>query len=793
MEINRFKGDVNTDDSRSKRAVSPFEVPVEYDVDDNFYLNKSQVDYKQLIKHYVFDYWYLYLVFIPICLLLAYSYTRIVEPTYAIQSKIQIKEGESDFGAPEDWLRKSLNFTSVSESMANEIQLLSSFSLMRSVVDALNLNVKYQWKNGLVTREGYKDFPVAVDSFSLISDDPSGLTVDIIPVDQFKFRFVKDSLIGVYGFDRLFTNPFGTFKITKNGNLRLGSDSLLQIIFMNPDAVTETYQRNLKLELPDEKSSMVEIVLEDAVPDRGIHVVTTLLSEYERLKDDENNQTLGSILQFLDTRLADVSQSLKSIESRVEQYKVANKVTASSTSDLDIVLKNVNRLVEEQRDLEYQLKVIAGMEGSVASNSSGFDLISANVSSVSREIYDLIEPYNKLVLDRQQLLNSANLSNPVIQSNTEKLIELRKSIARAIKEKQREINLKIETISNQYREATLRLRNIPTLERNLADVEREKSIVENLYIYLLQKREEAALAEISSSKNFKLIDRPRSSIEPVSPNLKVVYLGGFLLGTGMPIGIIFLLTFFKRSVSSMDEIRNLMPRRTILGMVIQYRGKEQNVVREESNTIISENFRSLRANLDFNERGRHQCILVTSSTKYEGKTFVASNLACSFALAGRKTIVIDFDLRNPDLSKYLSSDKNQDSLGVSSFLEGKSKIKEIIRQSKLSPNLSYISGGEISKNSAELLYEAKLHKLFSRLKKHFDIIIVDTPPIGIIADATLLSHYVTKSLFVIRYKVTDKTMLEYAKNFFDHGKLINPSIIVNGVTDKRAYTYGKYA
>ncbi len=793
MKINRFKWDINADDSSPKRSISPFEAPMEFEVDDYLSSNVNQIDYKQLIKQYVFDYWYLYLVFIPLCLMLVYGYVKTIEPTYSIQSKILIKKVESDFGAPEDWLKKSLNFSSVSESVANEIQLLSSFSLMRSVVDYLGLYVKYQWKNGLVTREGYKDFPLAVDSFSLTSGASSGLAVDIVPIDQFTFQFVKDSLIGIYSFDSLFTNHFGTFKIITRGNLQLASDSLLQIIFMNPNAVTETYRRNLKLELPDEKSTMLEIVLEDAVPEKGIDVVTTLLSEYTRLKDDENNQTLGSTLQFLDTRLADVSQSLRSVESRVEQYKVDNKVTANSTSDLDIVLNNVNKLVEEQKDLEYQLKVIAGMEGSVASNSSMFDLISANVSSVSREIYDLIEVYNKLVLDRQQLLNSANLSNPVIQSNTEKLIELRKSIASAIDQKQREIKLRIETISNQYQEATLRLRNIPTLERNLADVEREKSIVENLYIYLLQKREEAALAEISSSKNFKLIDRPRSSIEPVSPNKKVIYLGGFLLGSGIPVSIIFLLNFFRRSVSSIDEIRNSMPRRTIMGMVIQNKGKERNVVHEDSNSIVSENFRSLRANLEFYERDRNQCILVTSSTKYEGKTFVATNLACSFALAGRKTIVIDFDLRKPDLFKYLGSDKNSSSHGVSSFLQGKSTIEEIVRQSKLSPNLSYIVGGEISKNSAELLYKARLHELFSHLKEHFDIIIVDTPPIGIISDATLLSNYITKSLFVIRCNVTDKSMLRYAKDFFDHGKLINPSLIVNGVTDKRAYAYGNYA
>lgn len=777
---------------RSDHPDFPFGSAIEFDADDHITSNVDQTDYRKLIKKYLLDYWYLYLTCIPVCLFLVYNYAKTIEPIYSIESKILIRKAENDFGAPEDWLKKSLNFSSVSESVANEIQLLSSYSLIRTVVDKLDLYIKYQWKNGWSTREGYKDFPVVIDSFDFHSNAPTELVFEIVPISQHAFQLKKDSAIGIYNFDTLFTNQFGTFKISTNDELKLNSDSVLQIIFINPDAVTEAYQRNLSVEIPDEKSSMLEITLQDRVPQKGIDVISSLLSEYSHLKDNENNQSLGSTLQFLDTRLADVSQKLKSVENKVEQYKVKNKVTASSTSDLDIVLNNVNDLLEEQKDLEYQLKIIAGMESNVTTTSVDFDLISANVSSVSREIYTLAEHYNQLVLDRQQLMNSAKLSNPVIQSKTEKLIELRKSIARAIDAKQREINLRIETINNQYQTATRRLRNIPTLERNLADVEREKSIVENLYIYLLQRREEAALAEISSSKNFKIIDRPRSSIHPVSPNKKIIYLGGFMVGTGIPIGIILLLNFFRVSVSNIDEIKEVLPSKTIMGMVIQNKGKERNVVYQDSNTIVSENFRSLRANLEFYENSKDQCILVTSSTKYEGKTFVATNLACSFALAGKKTIVIDLDLRKPDLANYLTMDKNPDGPGVNSFLQGKTSLKKIIRQSKMSPNLSYITGGKTSKNSAELLYETRLHELFSYLKDHYEIIIVDTPPIGIISDATLLSHYITKSLYVIRCNVTDRAMLKIVKDFFDQGKLTNPSLIINGVTNKKNYAYSNY-
>ncbi len=750
------------------------------------------IDYKKIIRKYVVDYWYLYMLFLPAFLALSYFMLKIAEPQYGVHSKILIKEVESEFGATEDWLKRSLNFTSVSENVSNEIQVLSSFSLMYSVVDQLNLDIKYNWKEGLKNREGYQRFPVILDTAALASDEYAYLPFDILPQDKNTFVFREDSLIGSYKFGETFTNKYGTFRISKRAALPQNEQKVMQVMVMNPKAVTEQYQRKLKIELSDENSTMLELFLEDAVPQKGEDVMTTLIAEYARVKNQESSRTLSGTLEFLDDRLQDVSTNLKSVETSVEVYKLKNQVTAGSTSDLDIVLKKASNLALEKRDLELQLNLLDLMASSLDGESDEFELISANVSSISKQLYDLVELYNGLVLERRQLLKSAGLSNPVIQNNTEKLSDLKSSIAIAIEVKSNEVRLKIEAANAEYKSSTRRLRSVPTIERNLADKERERTIIENLYVYLLQKREEAALARISSSQNFKLIDAPRSSIQPVSPKQMVYYLGGLFGGFGLPLMLIIALDFFRNSVRNEDELKALIPNRTVMGVISKSKGRDQRVVKPNSNTLASEHFRSLRANLDFFHRNGKMTVMVTSSVPNEGKTFVACNLAISFALAGKQTVLVDFDLRKPDVLNTLSDELQIEDKGLSTYLEGKSSVRRIVQKSIITENLHLVPGGSISKNPAELLKPHKLGELFTFLRKNYEVVIVDTAPIGRISDAILLSKYITKSLFVVRAGFTKSFMLENAKDFFDQGKLTEPSLVLNRAKESKMYGYANY-
>ena len=753
---------------------------------------EEAINYKELLKKYFFNYWYLYVLFVPIFLALSYFALKLAEPHYGIRSKILIREVENDFGATEDWLKRSLNFTSVSENVSNEIQVLSSFSLMGSVVDQLDLGTKYNWKEGLKNREGYTEFPIVLDTVSLLSNEYTYLPFDIIPVDDKTFQFVEDSLIDSYQFGELFTNKYGTFRINMRNPIPEETQATMQIIVMNPKAVTEGYLGKLKIEHSDENSTMLELFMEDAVPQKGIDVMTTMIAEYARVKNEENNKNLGGTLEFLDDRLQDVSTNLRSVESSVEVYKLRNQVTAATTSDLDIVLKKASSLALEKRDLDLQLNMLDLMSNSLKTASDDFELISANVSSISKELYDLLELYNGLVLERRQLLKSAGLSNPVLQNNTEKLTNLKASIILAVATKRNEVRLNIEATNTEYQLSAKRLRSVPTIERNLADKERERAIIENLYVYLLQKREEAALARISSSQNFKLIDAPRSTIQPVSPKSMVFYLGGLFGGFGLPLFLVFAFDFFKNSIRTEEDIREVIPNRTVMGVIAKNKNRKELVMTENTNSLASEHFRSLRANLEFFHRNGKQTVMVTSSTANEGKTFVACNLAISFALAGKKTILLDFDLRKPDVLNTLKNERDFRDRGLSDYLVGRTSMRRTIQQSVVSDNLHLIPGGRVSKNPAELLKAHKLGGLFSFLRKNYDVVIVDTAPIGRVADAILLSKYMTKSLFVIRAGFTKDFMLENAKEFFDQGKLTEPSLVLNGAKESMRYGYANY-
>ena len=603
---------------------------------------EEEIDIKSFLEKYIFHYWYLYLLFVSLGIVFAYTYLKFSTPVYEIKSQLLIKEDKEKYFRPEDQLLKDLNSYGASENVSNEIQILSSFSLMEKVVSELNLNLDFHYRYWIKSIPVYKDFPILLDTFSLneatlYSSDyrNSGLSFQIKPFDYQRFELIhKGIIIDNYSFGEVISNEFGTFKFFLKPPFNFTNDSTVHVTIKDPELAADEYLKNLSVGLIDTKATMVGLTLKEAIPEKGIAILNALIHFYNKKTIEEKNKITRNSLKFINERLDGITAELNSVERNVEQYKQSNKISTEVTKNLEIVMQEMSKYTDEQTDLEVQLSILESMNAHIE-NSPEFSLIPANLSITSTALVNLIEPYNALVLKRQQLQETANPSNPLLLSNAQQLKSLESIIRTTITNLKEDFRKKLRSIESLNKDLAGRLQKVPTQERGLLEIKRQQSIKENLFLFLLQKREETALSLIATTANSRTIDEPRVNRQKISPKNSLIYLGSIFGGLLFPFFLVFGKEFFQTSIRTEEEIKALttMP---IIGGISRAKKGEIIAVKRNSRTAVAEHFRLIRANLQFLRKKEKHTILITSSVSGEGKTFVAINLALSFTLTKQK-------------------------------------------------------------------------------------------------------------------------------------------------------------
>ena len=761
---------------------------------------EEETDIPKLVNKYLFSYWYFYVLSALVGLGLSYLYLQTVTPIYEINSSLLIKTDNSGNSlSAEDIILQSTGLIGTTENVANEMEILSSFGLMEQVVKELALQVDCQWENWAASIPSYNNFSIAVDSFQLSPDFMQSekyklggsLQYQINPINRGRFELLKKEVsIGEFNFGEIFTTEDGIFQFSNVGAVETIQDSTFHIAFQNPEAVADQYQTKLLVELPDNrKATTLQLSLEDPIPSRGVDILTTLIHIYNTTTIEEKNLISRTTLEFINERLRVIKQELSTVETSVEQFKKANDITAEAVSSIDIVINEQNRYIKEQTSLSVELSILESMDAYLAENEL-FTLIPANLAVSQSSMSNLIAEYNGLILKRQQLLETAKSSNPIVKSSEQQLVSLRNTIRYTIKNLQKDMQTRLASIESLSNELTTRLKKVPTQEKGLLEIKRQQVIKENLYLYLLEKREETALSLIATSPNARIINHPRSSWKPVSPENSKIMLGGLFGGLFFPFFLIIIRDIFRDTIQSEEEVKDLT-KTPILGTINQSKDKNYIVVQANKRTAIAERFRLVRTNLQFSIKNKAQTILLTSSISQEGKSFIALNLAMSYALTKKKTILLGLDLRKPKMKTYIGN-KEGTSMGISNYLVGAAEVKDIIQASEHNDYLDFITSGPIPFNPHELLTDKKIGQLLQDLKNKYDVIILDTPPVGLVSDALLLNEYITTSIYVTRIGRTKKFMLQQANELFQSGKLKNPSIIINGVKMAKRYGYAGY-
>jgi tyrosine-protein kinase Etk/Wzc len=725
-------------------------------------------------------YWPLFLLSIALCLGLAYIYVKSAKPVYTITAKLLIKDEKN-----EQVTDDSHNVFKDSKKVDDEIEILKSRTLMKQVVNDLQLWTQYQGFDELHDIDIYATTPV---NFTLLtpSGQLGGQSIIVTIKDEKTFILKQPHSNETFNYGKQLSNAWGGWELKPTENLKNYIGKTIRINLYSPEAVTDGYLDSFNAFLSNEQASVVELKIREFVPERGEDIVNRIITAYNLASIEYKNRMTENTLHFLDERLASITGELTTVEKHVAGYKSSRGLTDISSESkfyLDNVKDNDSRLNE----VNIQLQVINQIQTYVNS-ANATNNPPATVGISDPGLMSLIDQLIKLQLQRDKLLSNTPEENPIFVPLNRQI----KSTKSAIYENIKGIKRSLLATRNQLEKYNLgfesSIKKLPGQEREYISIKRQQSIKEELYIYLLQKREEAALSSASKIVGSRTVDSAHYGA-PESLNSKYTYALAFVFGLILPGGIIFAKNSLNNRINETREIEDAVyvP---ILGELVYKKSKAAVISLDSSRTLISEQFRILRTNLQQinGKTGDGNITLLTSGMPGEGKSMITRNLGAVMAAAGRRTVILEVDFRRPNLAKSLSLEGVR---GLSDYLNGNAYKEDIIQDSQVHPNLFVISTGTQPDNPSELLEKPAMEDLLEWLRIHFDEILIDTPPVKLVTDAMILAEFSDVNLYVVRYGFTYKSELKFIKQLYIDQKMKNLHIIFNGISAKGNNSYAK--
>lgn len=732
-------------------------------------------------------YWYLYVLIFPIAVGLAYLYLRVTPKKYEATAMLLIKDEEKSGQLVEEAIFDDLGLLSKKKkSLENEVLILKSTPLMENVVQNLELQYEYFSLEFMKKRDIYKDSPIRV-----IDWKPNG---NYEYVDA-KIEFDNKGGYTLEADKRKYSGEFGKELRLPSGKLTLSYNRGKDI--KGPVGLLISPAKEKAKELLDgldvasmgELSSSLSLNYKDVVAIRAESVLTELITLYNQQSIDEKNMVFENSLSLLNERINLISQELAAAEQNVESYKRRFNISELSVEG-SMLMKELSDYNREISGTDVQLEILNSIQDFLERNKENFEFVPTNISINNLTLSNQITNFNDLLRQRDQLRNRLGAAHPDLILIEKQIKNLRQTIVDNIQTIKADIqigrNAKREMSSN----VETRMLSLPTRERELLDKERRKNLTENIYIYLLEKREQAAISLASTTSTGRVIE-PAEASDPISPKAAQIVLIALFLGLAIPSGIAFTLESLNDKVQTEDDIHRLTTA-TVAGVLASSRKKSRLVVKENSNSAAAEMFRLLRANLAYITPGETlRSLIVTSGAPGEGKSFIALNLCVTQALAGKKVLLLELDLRKPS-QQFDDIEATEDGV-VNYLVDPTITIDKIIQNTGLHINFDVIRCGAKPPNPSELILSPRLRELVTTLKSKYDFIILDTPPVGVVADALLLKDLADATMYVVRAGYTRKSEFHVINDIIQKNKLPRPFVVLNSVKlNKRGYGSGYY-
>lgn len=737
--------------------------------------------------------WYWFIIGLIIVMAAAFFYIRFTTPVYETSAELLIKDdkGTSSPSSLQDDVLAQLNFLSGNSNILNEMPILQSRTIVGRAIKDLGLQSAYFVKGRYHDNEIYKNTPVLVIPVSL-RDSVKGTRLHVAINPDHTYTITDPDNNQVKASDgKTVSLSSGTFLLQAN---LAGKDTLKEVIVnvIPLNASISRFQKNLTLSQTDKQSSVIELTFETTVPHKGEDFLNTLIREYSLAGLADKNKTASNTIQFVDSRLDSISGELSKVENDIQHFLSAHSI-ANIDEQSKVFIDQAGQLDQQMVQQSLQANTLHQIQAYVETSESEGSYVPSTLGIQDPILLGLVQDYNRLQQQRsRQLEAGAGPENPVIKVLDTQLEKLRGDIKENTANLLKVSESVAQKLQQQNAEFQSKITNVPKVQRDLIALKRQQEIKSSLYVYMLQKREEASITEAASVYNNRIIDPAMTNMVPVAPQKRLIYLAAFLLGLALPGGLLYLKGLLNKKVGSRQDVE--AHTKTPVYAEISHSKKEGPVVMVSgSRSVVAEQFRNLRTNLSFVlGTGDQKVILITSSMGGEGKSFISLNLAMTYALMGKRTVLLGLDLRKPKIGTYVGLEHAQ---GISNYLSGQLQPEALpIELNYGKHNLYFINSGPIPPNPAELLLQPAMAEMIQYLKQHFDYIIMDTPPVGLVTDAQILGEYADTCLYIVRHEYTMKAQVQLLDNYYREKKLPKMGVILNDIKagDAYRYNYGGY-
>ena len=752
--------------------------------------NDESINLREQLENYLFH-WKWFVLGVAVALLGAYFYLRYTPNQYTVSTTILVDDKNSGGLSSELSAFADLGLMGGSKaSLDNEMELLKSKSLAERVVKSLGTNVTFYKKGKVIKSELFRgDAPVKINFFapdSVFHKLDTAFTVQITSESTFALKEANGKISKDHNFGTLIKTNYGEISITPLRKEKFEDDEEVIVQIVPFESVVSRYRNALQIQPVSKQSSVLRLSLTDPVKQKAIEILDNLVAQYNNDAVEDKNLTAKNTNEFINQRIVIVNEELSSVEKGAEQFKSVNQLTDLAT-EAGLAVASKSETEKKVLELSTQLKLAEYVSDYVNANSG--ELIPANLGIGDATVDGNTEKYNQLVLERNRILKGSSEINPVIINLNGQIKSLEESIKQSLANSKAALKISLNAIKGQENRFASTISEVPKQERVFRDIQRQQQIMETIYLYLLQKREENAITMAVTLPSAKIIDLAYGSNVPVAPKGNIIYLAALLLGLLIPFGVIYVKSLLDNKVHSRLDVESAI-KAPILGDIPNTKSADKIVVSDSDRSSVAESFRLLRTNINFMLTGIKQggkTIFITSTVSGEGKTFVSINLATVLALTDKKVLLIGADIRKPKIGEYLDIKFEK---GLTHYLmDNALKVTDIIKSVK-EVNFDFISSTVIPPNPSELLMNGRFEEVLAYGKQQYDYVIVDTAPVLLVTDTLLLGYLADLFIYVVRANYLDKRLLATPKMMHEEKRLPNMAMLINDTNLERGYGYG---
>ncbi len=748
----------------------------------------SSIDFKRVLARAI-RFWYVIILSLAISLVITFYKTRYSERVYPVTASIVIRETQETAGA-ELLFKNSL--IDPYRNYLNELYIIKSYPLIEKVIKDLNFDVGFYREGYFMTTEAYSYIPVKASLCGTQAEQYGSFLFTLRSENEYSLREfgVQSAPESVFELGDSITYQGVKLCISRISNRSISSylNTPFILVIRNVRAEAANYISQLNVEWAEDGAGVINLSLNSTNPQKEIDFLQGLITSYGQLDLDKKNETAQRTIAFIQSQLLGIKDSLRTVEFQLERFGNSSRIKDMSVEAQRLFAK-VEALEIQKSELMIRNNYYQYLDDYLAKNESNLDqvILPSAVGLTDPVISNLLSKIIDLQLEVKLILDPEKGTNPLVNAKLDKIREIKRDVKEALSTLKATDQIKRTFLEKQSKIIEDQLAMLPASERQLIAVQRNYSLLENLYVFLMQKLSEASISEASNTSDIIPVNPPMQGAI-ISPKPFQNYLIGAVIGLLIPALIFIGFEMINNKIQSKEDIDKVtaIP---FIGGLGHNMSTTNLIVKEKPKSGLAESFRALRSNLNFFTGNQSKKVfMVSSSISGEGKTFTTINLATVFAMSGKKTLIVGADMRRP---KIFQDFNRNNELGLSTFLSGISSFDQIVQSTDIG-NLYLVSGGPVPPNPSELLLTNKFDEFIKQALLEFDFILIDTPPLALVTDAFVISKLADHTVFVMRQNYSPKDFVRSIDEYYQSGKIKNISILLNDIYKSGlGYGYGQ--